>query len=106
MPEHQRPGLAGLRREWVDGQGRRLGDPFPEHRRSKVNPQIFGTSEEAYTLFSTNPEQSTSFGSGDASLRFVRGGFVQPVDVDFFKSYPDIFDTIKDQACDTVDGVH
>jgi putative spermidine/putrescine transport system substrate-binding protein len=73
----------------------------------KVNPQIFGTSDEAYTLFSTNPEQfDVVSASGDASLRLVRGGFVQPVNVDLFKSYPDIFDAIKDQPYNTVDGVH
>jgi putative spermidine/putrescine transport system substrate-binding protein len=73
----------------------------------KVNPQIFGTSDEAYTLFSTNPEQfDVISASGDASLRLVRGGFVQPVNVDLFKSYPDIFDAIKDQPYNTVDGVH
>ena len=73
----------------------------------KVNPQIFGTSDEAYTLFSTNPEQfDVISASGDASLRLVRGGLVQPVNVDLFKSYPDIFDAIKNQPYNTVDGVH
>jgi putative spermidine/putrescine transport system substrate-binding protein len=73
----------------------------------KVNPQIFGTSDEAYTLFSTSPEQfDVISASGDASLRLVRGGFVQPVNVDLFKSYADIFDAIKDQPYNTVDGVH
>jgi putative spermidine/putrescine transport system substrate-binding protein len=73
----------------------------------KVNPQIFGTSDEAYTLFSTNPEQfDVISASGDASLRLVRGGFVQPVNVDLFKSYADIFPALKDQPYNTVDGVH
>ena len=72
-----------------------------------VKPQIFGTSDEAYTLFSTSPEQfDVISASGDASLRLVRGGFVQPVNLDLFKSYPDIFDAIKDQPYNTVDGVH
>jgi putative spermidine/putrescine transport system substrate-binding protein len=73
----------------------------------KVNPQIFGTSDEAYTLFSTNPEQfDVISASGDASLRLVRGGFVQPVNIELFKSYPEIFDALKDQPYNTVDGVH
>jgi len=72
----------------------------------KVNPQIFGTSDEAYTLFSTNPEQfDVVSASGDASLRLVRGGFVQPVNLDLFKSYPDIFEALKNQPYNTVDGV-
>ncbi len=72
----------------------------------KVNPQIFGTSDEAYTLFTTNPEQfDVVSASGDASLRLVRGGFVQPVNLDLFKSYPDIFEDLKNQPYNTVDGV-
>ncbi len=72
----------------------------------KVNPQIFGTSDEAYTLFSTNPEQfDVVSASGDASLRLIRGGFVQPVNLSLFKNYPDIFDALKNKPYNTVDGV-
>jgi putative spermidine/putrescine transport system substrate-binding protein len=71
-----------------------------------VKPTIFGTSDEAYTLFSTNPEQfDVISASGDASLRLVRGGFVQPVNLDLFKSYPDIFPALKNKPYNTVDGV-
>ena len=71
-----------------------------------VNAQIFGTSDEAYTLFTTNPEQfDVVSASGDASLRLVRGGFVQPVNLDLFKSYPDIFEALKNKPYNTVDGV-
>ncbi|MEP6639317.1 MAG: extracellular solute-binding protein [Chloroflexota bacterium] len=71
-----------------------------------VKPQIFGTSDEAYTLFSTNPEQyDVISASGDASLRLVRGGFVQPVNLSLFKNYPDIFDPLKNQPYNTIDGV-
>ena len=71
-----------------------------------VVPKIFGTSDEAYTLMSTNPEQyDVISASGDASLRLVRGGFVQPVNLNLFKSYPDIFPALKNQPYNTVDGV-
>lgn len=71
-----------------------------------VKPQIFGTSDEAYTLFSTNPEQYDIISaSGDASLRLVRGGFVQPINLSLFKNYPDIFEALKNQPYNTVDGV-
>ena len=105
---HQRPGLAGLRRERLDRPGRRLGDPLRDRQSGcKVNAQIFGTSDEAFTLFSTNPEQfDVISASGDASLRLVRGGFVQPVNLDLFKSYPDIFQALKNKPYNTVDGVH
>ena len=71
-----------------------------------VKYQVFGTSDEAYTLFATNPEQfDIVSASGDASLRLVRGGFVQPVNLSLFKSYPDIFPALKDKPYNTVDGV-
>jgi putative spermidine/putrescine transport system substrate-binding protein len=79
---------------------------FQNESGCTVTPQIFGTSDEAYTLFSTNPEQfDVISASGDASLRLVRGGFVQPVNLDLFKSYPDIFEDLKNQPYNTVDGV-
>ncbi len=71
-----------------------------------VKPQVFGTSDEAYTLYSTSPEQfDIVSASGDASLRLVRGGFVQPVNLNLFKNYPDIFPALKNQPYNTVDGV-
>jgi putative spermidine/putrescine transport system substrate-binding protein len=80
---------------------------FQKQTGCTVKPQIFGTSDEAYTLFSTNPEQyDIVSASGDASLRLVRGGFVQPVNVDLFKNYADIFPALKNQPYNTVDGVN
>jgi putative spermidine/putrescine transport system substrate-binding protein len=84
--------------DWVTG--------FEASSGCTVNYQIFGTSDEAYTLYSTNPEQfDVVSASGDASLRLVRGGFVQPVNLDLFKSYPDIFEALKNKPYNTVDGV-
>ena len=71
-----------------------------------IKYQIFGTSDEAYSLYTTNPEQfDVVSASGDASLRLVRGGFVQPVNLALFKSYPDIFSALKNKPYNTVDGV-
>jgi len=79
---------------------------FQKQSGCTVKPQTFGTSDEAYTLFSTNPEQfDVVSASGDASLRLVRGGFVQPVNLDLFKNYPDIFAALKNKPYNTVDGV-
>ena len=78
---------------------------FQKSSGCTVKPQTFGTSDEAYTLFSTNPEQfDVISASGDASLRLVRGGFVQPVNTALFKNYPDIFDALKNKPYNTVDG--
>ena len=79
---------------------------FEKSSGCKVTPQTFGTSDEAYTLFSTNPEQfDVVSASGDASLRLVRGGFVQPVNTALLKNYPDIFEALKNKPYNTVDGV-
>ncbi len=81
--------------------------PFEQATGCKVDIQVFGTSDEAYTLFSTNPDKyDVISASGDASLRLVRAGFVQPVNVDLVPSYADIFDALKNKPYNTVDGVH
>ena len=35
----------------------------------------------------------------------MRGGFVQPFNLALSKSYPDIFDALKNKPYNTVDGV-
>lgn len=81
--------------------------PFEEETGCQVTVQTFGTSDEAFTLFQTNPEEyDVLSASGDASLRLVAGGYVQPVNVDIIPSYADIFPDLKDRDYNTVDGVH
>ena len=80
--------------------------PFEQATGCDVSVQIFGTSDEAYSLFTTNPEQfDVISASGDASLRLVRAGYVQPVNLALFANYADIFDALKDKPYNTVDGV-
>ena len=81
--------------------------PFEDATGCKVTVQVFGTSDEAFSLFSTNPEKfDVISASGDASLRLVRAGYVQPVNVDLVQNYADIFPALKDKPYNTVDGVH
>lgn len=81
--------------------------PFEQETGCETTVQTFGTSDEAFTLFQTNPEQyDVLSASGDASLRLVAGGYVQPVNVDIIPSYAEIFDDLKDKPYNTVDGVH
>ena len=80
---------------------------FEEDTGCQVTVQTFGTSDQAFTLFQTNPEQfDVISASGDASLRLVAGGFVQPVNVDIIPSYAEIFEDLKNKDYNTVDGVH
>jgi putative spermidine/putrescine transport system substrate-binding protein len=80
---------------------------FEQETGCQVTVQTFGTSDEAFTLFQTNPEEyDVLSASGDASLRLVAGGFVQPVNVDIIPSYAEIFEDLKNKDYNTVDGVH
>jgi putative spermidine/putrescine transport system substrate-binding protein len=80
---------------------------FEEETGCEVTVQVFGTSDEAFSLFTTNPEEfDVMSASGDASLRLVRANYVQPVNVELIENYADIFDALKDQPYNTVDGVH
>jgi len=80
---------------------------FEDETGCEVTVQTFGTSDEAFTLFQTNPtEYDVISASGDASLRLVAGGFVQPVNVDIIPSYAEIFEDLKNKDYNTVDGVH
>jgi putative spermidine/putrescine transport system substrate-binding protein len=81
--------------------------PFEDSTGCKTTVQTFGTSDEAFSLFSTNPTKfDVVSASGDASLRLVRAGYVQPVNVDLVPNYTDIFPDLKDKPYNTVDGVH
>jgi putative spermidine/putrescine transport system substrate-binding protein len=80
---------------------------FETETGCQVTYQNFGTSDEAYSLFTTNPDEfDVISASGDASLRLVRAGYVQPVNVDLVPNYADIFPALKDKPYNTVDGVH
>lgn len=80
---------------------------FETETGCQVTVQVFGTSDEAFTLFQTNPEQfDVLSASGDASLRLVAGDFVQPVNVDLIPSYAQVFDDLKNKDYNTIDGVH
>ena len=81
--------------------------PFQDQTGCQVTTQSFGTSDEAFSLFTTNPDKfDVISASGDASLRLVRAGYVQPVNVDLIDSYKDIYSSLKDRPYNTVDGVH
>jgi putative spermidine/putrescine transport system substrate-binding protein len=98
-PGYAEDGSTDLAIDWIT--------PFEEETGCETTVQVFGTSDEAFTLFQQNPEQfDVISASGDASLRLVAGGFVQPVNVDIIPSYAEIFDDLKNKDYNTVDGVH
>ncbi|MEP7378332.1 MAG: extracellular solute-binding protein [Chloroflexota bacterium] len=81
--------------------------PFQEQTGCQVTFQNFGTSDEAFSLFTSNPDQyDVISASGDASKRLALAGYVQPVNVDLVPNYADIYSSLKDQPYNTFDGVH
>jgi putative spermidine/putrescine transport system substrate-binding protein len=81
--------------------------PFEQDTGCQVTVQTFGTSDQAFTLFQTNPtEFDVISASGDATLRLVAGGFVQPVNTSLIPSYAEIFEDLKNKDYNTIDGVN
>ena len=70
-----------------------------------VTADIFGTSDEAWTKFTSGGYDVVS-ASGDLSFRLFENGLVQPVNVDLIEAYPDIVPALKDQPYNTFNGVH
>jgi putative spermidine/putrescine transport system substrate-binding protein len=77
---------------------------FEESSGCQVNVKTFGTSDEAVQLMRTGQYDAVS-ASGDATLRLIAAGDVEPVNTDLIENYPDIFDSLKDQPWNSVDDV-
>ncbi|MET0810277.1 MAG: ABC transporter substrate-binding protein [Thermoleophilaceae bacterium] len=76
---------------------------FEKETGCKVNVKIGNTSDEMVTLMRTGNYDGVS-ASGDATLRLIAGGDVDPVNTDLIPNYADVFDALKAQPHNTVDG--
>ena len=98
--------LGRLRGGRLHRPGGRLGDATSRRRpAARSTSKIGNTSDEMVTLMRTGKYDGVS-ASGDASLRLVAGGDVDPVNVDLVPNYKDVFPALKDQPHNTVDGVN
>jgi putative spermidine/putrescine transport system substrate-binding protein len=77
---------------------------FEKETGCKVNVKVGNTSDEMVTLMRSGQYDGVS-ASGDATLRLIAGGDVAPVNTDLIPNYADVFDALKDQPWNTVDGV-
>ena len=68
-----------------------------------VTIKAFGTSDEAVQLMRTGQYDVVS-ASGDATLRMIAAGDVEPMNTDLITNYKDIFDSLKDQPWNSVEG--
>jgi putative spermidine/putrescine transport system substrate-binding protein len=71
----------------------------------KVNVKTAGTSDEMVALM-TQGGYDLVTASGDASLRLIRSGTVQPIDVERVPSYVNVDERLKQASWHFVDGKH
>ena len=76
---------------------------FEKQTGCKVNVKVGNTSDEMVTLMRTGQYDAVS-ASGDATLRLIAAGDVQPINTDLIPNYADVFDSLKDQDFNSVDG--
>ena len=77
---------------------------FEKETGCKVNVKVGASSDDMVSLMKTG-EYDVVSASGDASLRLIYGGDVAPVNTDLITNYPDVFDNLKNQPWNSVNGV-
>lgn len=82
--------------DWVTG--------FEKETGCKVNFKVGNTSDEMVQLMQSG-EYDVVSASGDASLRLIYGGDVAPVNTDLIPNYADVYENLKMQQWNSVDGV-
>jgi putative spermidine/putrescine transport system substrate-binding protein len=76
---------------------------FEQETGCQVNTKVGNTSDEMVTLMRTGNYDGVS-ASGDATLRLIAAGDVAPVNTDLIPNYADVFEGLKDQRHNSVDG--
>lgn len=77
--------------------------PFEKETGCEVSVKTFGTSDEAIQLMKSG-EYDVVSASGDASLRLIAAGDVEPVNTDLVPNYADVWPFLKDRAWNSVNG--
>jgi putative spermidine/putrescine transport system substrate-binding protein len=77
---------------------------FEQKTGCQVNVKIGGSSDEMVTLMRSGNYDGVS-ASGDATLRLIAGGDVAPVNTDLIPNYADVYEGLKNQPHNSVDGV-
>jgi putative spermidine/putrescine transport system substrate-binding protein len=77
--------------------------PFEQQTGCTVNSKVGASSDEMVTLMRTGNYDGVS-ASGDATLRLIAGEDVAVVNLDLVPNYENVFDGLKDQPHNTVDG--
>jgi putative spermidine/putrescine transport system substrate-binding protein len=77
--------------------------PFEKDTGCQVDVKTFGTSDEAVQLMKSGQYDVVS-ASGDASLRLIASGDVEPVNTDLVPNYADVYPFLKNQPWNSVNG--
>lgn len=77
---------------------------FEKSSGCQVTVKTFGTSDEAVQLMRTGQYDTVS-ASGDATLRLIAAGDVEPMNTSLIINYPDIFDALKNKPWNSVRNV-
>jgi putative spermidine/putrescine transport system substrate-binding protein len=72
----------------------------------EVTVKVAATSDEMVSLMTGSDEYDLVTASGDASLRLIRGGTVQEVNIDLIPSYAEVDERLQNGPWHTVDGKH
>ena len=79
-------------------------DAFVVKTGCKVNSKVGASSDEMVTPMKTGNYDGVS-ASGDATLRLIAAKTVAPVNFDLIPNYANVFEGLKNQPHNTVDGV-
>lgn len=77
--------------------------PFEKATGCQVTFKSYGTSDEALNLFKTGNYDAIA-ASGDATLRLIASGQVQPLNTKLIPSFKNVYSFLKNRDWNTVDG--
>jgi putative spermidine/putrescine transport system substrate-binding protein len=80
--------------------------PFEEQTGCHVNRKYAGSSDEMVALMRQGGQYDLVSASGDASLRLIRGGNVQPINTALIPDFVNFVPELQSPSHNTIDGVH
>jgi putative spermidine/putrescine transport system substrate-binding protein len=97
--------------EWPAYSDKSFANKFIQQTGCKIHRKDAGTSNDMVALMRTGGgggggQYDLVSASGDASLRLIRGGDVQPININLIPSWKDFISIFKSPAHNTVNGVH
>jgi putative spermidine/putrescine transport system substrate-binding protein len=89
---------------WAGYADKSWATQFTKDTGCTVKTKDGASSDDMVDLMATGAYDGVS-ASGDATLRLIAKGDVAPVNFDLIPNYADVFEGLKDQSYNTVDGV-